>query len=305
VEAAGMTRLYVISGPEIGRTFDLKGQALYVGRAPENDIQIKDRFVSRRHLRILKKGEGYALEDMGSKNGTFVDGEMIKAGVEVELTEGIPVVLGMSVICLGDQCPEDILKLLESMSLTGQEKERVSQPQDREMAPQKNMELLRKVSGVCSESMNLGEILEKILDHVFEHFTRLDRGAIVLLDRATGEICEVVSKVRGTIEGRGERYCLDVVEHVIEEGESIMFPNVDAEEAGSELMDTLKLLKIRSVICVPLISQARVRGVIYVDSVRTVHGFRKEDLSLFRALTIPAANAIENALLYSRRGRGT
>jgi pSer/pThr/pTyr-binding forkhead associated (FHA) protein len=299
-----MSRLYVISGPEIGRSFDLPGESLYVGRAPENDIQIKDRFVSRRHLRILKRSQKYFLEDMGSKNGTFVDGQLIKAGVDVELAEGIPVVLGMSVICLGEQCPEDILDLLQSMKLPGQSKQGGSEPsRDRQMTPQKNMELLRKISAVCSESLNVGEILEKILHHVFGHFTRLDRGAIILLDRDTGEICEVVSKAKGGAEGRGERYCHDVVEQVIEEGKAIMYPSVDAEEEGSELPETLKLLKIRSVICVPLISQSRVRGVIYVDSVRTVHGFRKEDLSLFKALTIPAANAIENAVLYSKRRR--
>ncbi|MBN1102028.1 MAG: FHA domain-containing protein [Deltaproteobacteria bacterium] len=299
-----MSTIYVISGPEIGRSFDLPGNALYLGRAPDNDIQIKDRFVSRRHLRILKKGERYFLEDLGSKNGTFMDGELIKEGVAVELREGSPVVLGMSVICLGEQCPEDILELLQSMRLPGQVREGVSEPpQDREMTPQKNMDLLRKVSEVHSESLNLVEILEKILDHVFGHFTWLDRGAIILLDRETGEISEVVSKVKGETEDRGERYCQDVVEQVIEEGKAIMFPSPDAEVEGSDLPDTLKLLKIRSVICVPLISQSRVRGVIYVDSVRTVHGFRKEDLSLFRALTIPTSNAIENAVLYSRRRR--
>jgi GAF domain-containing protein len=72
---------------------------------------------------------------------------------------------------------------------------------------------------------------------------------------------------------------------------------------GLEIPDTLRLLKISSVMCVPLISKSRVRGVLYVDCVTKAHGFRKEDLSLFKAMSIPAANAIENAVLYAGRGK--
>ncbi|MBW2284964.1 MAG: GAF domain-containing protein, partial [Deltaproteobacteria bacterium] len=56
---------------------------------------------------------------------------------------------------------------------------------------------------------------------------------------------------------------------------------------------------IRSVMCVPLISRAQIRGVIYVDSVNQPFGFRKEDLKLLTALSSPAAIAVENALLHS------
>jgi GAF domain-containing protein len=52
--------------------------------------------------------------------------------------------------------------------------------------------------------------------------------------------------------------------------------------------------------CVPLISKAEIRGVIYVDSLQKPYGFRREDLSLLTALSSPAAIAIENALLHER-----
>jgi GAF domain-containing protein len=93
------------------------------------------------------------------------------------------------------------------------------------------------------------------------------------------------------------------VEQVIEEGKGVMLRDSVAEGV-SEIPDTLRSLGIRSVLCVPLISKSRVRGVLYADSVTSAHGFRREDLSLFKALSIPAANAIENALLYAgRRGK--
>jgi hypothetical protein len=298
-----MTSLYVISGPDIGRSFQSEKEEIYVGRSPENEIQIKDRFVSRRHLRITRKEGKYYLEDLESKNGTFVDGTLILPGVPVGLEKDIPVVMGMSVICLGDKCSDDILSLLDAVVQPSQERGSEGPTQDRPGTTQKNMELLRKVSEVFTQSLNVNEILNKILDHVFEFFKRIDRGAIVLLDQETGEISVVVSRARDGVQKDAERYCPDIVEQVLEDGKGIMIRDAQASGAESEIPDTLNLLKINSVMCVPLISKSRVKGVLYVDCVSKAHGFRKEDLSLFKAMSIPAANAIENAVLYAGRRR--
>lgn len=298
-----MTSLYVISGPDIGRSFQVGEEEIYVGRSPENQIQIKDRFVSRRHLRISRREGKFYLVDLESKNGTFVDGTLIRPKVEVGLDEGTPVVMGMSVICLGEKCSDDILSLLDAVARADRESESEGPAQDRPMTQQNNMDLLRRVSEVFAQSMDVRGILNRILDHVFDFFKRIDRGAIVLLDLDTGEISEVVSRVREGVEKGAERYCQDLVEQVIEEGKGVMLRDSVAEGV-SEIPEPLRSLRIRSVLCVPLISKSRVRGVLYADSVTSANGFRREDLSLFKALSIPAANAIENALLYAgRRGK--
>ena len=59
----------------------------------------------------------------------------------------------------------------------------------------------------------------------------------------------------------------------------------------------MKLMQIRSVMCVPLISRSKIRGVIYVDTVNEPNGFRKDDLSLLTALSSPTAVVIESAIL--------
>jgi len=294
------TRLYVISGPDIGQSFELSAGAVYVGRGSDNNIQIKDRFVSRKHLRITTKDHKHFLEDMESKNGTFVDGTLIRPGKEVELKEGIPVVLGMSVICLGEGCSEDILELLDSLQLPeSEDKEDLDSPlPDRPMTSQRNMELLRKVSQVFSESMDVEEILGKILGHIFDYFTRVDRGAVILVDPETGKVSKAVCKVKESVTGGVERYSQAVVDRVLEEGRGIVIPNV---EEKADLPGTLKGLKVRSVMCVPLASPEGVRGLLYADSIERPNGFRKDDLSLFKALTIPVKNVIENAVLYARK----
>lgn len=295
-----MYRLHVVSGPDIGRSFDLDGEMIHIGRTPENEIQIKDRFISRRHLRVLKKGEKYFLKDLESANGTFVDGDLIRPGVEVELPEGVPVVIGMSVFCLGEQCAEDVLDILQSLGVPGPMKK--AAPEHYKGRPRtvfKNMELLRDVSRVLTQSLDLKDVLDRILDSILSLLNRIDRGAIILLDEETGKPWKVASKAREGFQGDGVGYCRDVVDQVIKKGNELMVLGKD-----KVLSDGLKLSDVKSVMCVPLLNRSKVIGVIYVDSVTNSHGFRKDDLSFFKALSTPAAHAVHNALLYSRVRKG-
>lgn len=66
--------LTVESGPEHGRTFALEGE-LTIGRSPDNDVALSDPQVSRRHARIVLEDGRVTIEDAGSLNGTYVNGE--------------------------------------------------------------------------------------------------------------------------------------------------------------------------------------------------------------------------------------
>ena len=113
-----MTKLYVLDGPDKGRSFDLEGDTIHIGRSTGNHIRLKDTYISRRHLKILRKGEGYLIKDLESKNGTFVDGVPISPGIEFELKEGVPIMIGISVICLGKRCLEEVKAFLDSMDVS-------------------------------------------------------------------------------------------------------------------------------------------------------------------------------------------
>jgi len=115
-----MNRLYILDGPEKGRAFELENDIIYyVGRSPRNTVPLSDIYVSRRHLKILRRGQRYFIEDLNSKNGTCVDGELIDPGVELEIKGGVPIVIGVSVICLGKRCLEEVKALLDSITDPG------------------------------------------------------------------------------------------------------------------------------------------------------------------------------------------
>jgi hypothetical protein len=77
-------------GGRAGEAFTVTGQRLTIGRSPEADIFLDDVTVSRRHAVLLKRPEGFVIEDLGSLNGTFVnrrrvDRKALEDGDEVQI----------------------------------------------------------------------------------------------------------------------------------------------------------------------------------------------------------------------------
>jgi pSer/pThr/pTyr-binding forkhead associated (FHA) protein len=70
-------RLVMRSGPSAGKVFPLEKPELFVGRDLNNDVVINDPEVSRRHARFFLQGNNYVLEDLGSTNGTFINGQRL------------------------------------------------------------------------------------------------------------------------------------------------------------------------------------------------------------------------------------
>lgn len=85
-------RLVLEQGPEPGQTFTLGGAPQTIGRSANNGIVINDAEISRRHAQITPKGDGYVLEDLGSTNGSFING--IRLNQPMALKHGDTVAFG-------------------------------------------------------------------------------------------------------------------------------------------------------------------------------------------------------------------
>src|SRR5512146_320830 len=70
-------RLVMRSGPSVGKTYPLDKNELFIGRDLSNDIVINDPEISRRHSRLFTQGNTFVIEDLGSTNGTFVNGQRL------------------------------------------------------------------------------------------------------------------------------------------------------------------------------------------------------------------------------------
>ena len=164
-----------------------------------------------------------------------------------------------------------------------------------------------KVSSALMASLhaddNINEILQTILNYILDLLKRVDRGAFILIDEQSGEISRLIPILKKSGSDTIKIYSRTIVDRVITERKAVSMLDTRTEDEA-DLSESMQLMKVKSVMCVPLISRSKIRGVIYVDSVTQPHGFRKEDLSLLTALSIPAAYAIENALLSAKDSEG-
>ena len=69
-----MPTLVVVHGPDHGKSFDINGDSLVIGRDPSCDVSLRDPGISRQHARLELKGNQYILKDLGSSNGTCING---------------------------------------------------------------------------------------------------------------------------------------------------------------------------------------------------------------------------------------
>ena len=296
-----MTKLYIINGPMMGRSFALNGNTAFVGRAPDNDIQINDRSVSRKHLRIFKRGDHFFVEDLNSQNGTWIFGKELEPGQECHVTEGLPIGIGSILISLVEGNSEEDLVTQYSMDLlepTGK-KWRNLPHNNRRISDRRHLELIHEVSTALMQSLHINEIAEKIMDFVFACLKRIDSGAILLFEKETGGLKEIIVKSKEDGEEIVFTYSRTIVNRVIREGKAVIMSDTSKEER-EDLSDSIEMMRVKSIMCVPLIFKSEVRGAIYVHSINVPYGFRKDDLLLLTGLSTPATVALENALLYSK-----
>jgi pSer/pThr/pTyr-binding forkhead associated (FHA) protein len=298
-----MAQLYLLNGPERGRSFKLREGVNFVGRSLDNDVQVEETTVSRKHLKILQKGDRYFITDLKSLNGTYLDGASLQPGHEVEVHEGVPIAIGKRVICISREALRESSTFMDTMEIR-----RDAIPkngifsEDRAKTDGEKLQFLYDVSDILGRSLTIKEALGKILDEIFVIMKGIDRGAFVLVDPRTGKITEAVMKSKKTADENKAGYSRRIVKRVLEKGNPIVISNMRTGE-HDELVDTLEVSKIECALCVPMLSRSQVLGAIYVDSRQKAHGFREEDLYLFMDLGQRIALAVDNEQFSSEVSR--
>ncbi len=97
--------LSIIKGPQTGNAFELDGAVTTIGRDPANSIFLNDMTVSRAHAKIVQGPQGIVIEDLGSLNGTWVDGAIVNSA---PLHDGSSVQIGTFTMVYHESAPQRI-----------------------------------------------------------------------------------------------------------------------------------------------------------------------------------------------------
>lgn len=156
--------------------------------------------------------------------------------------------------------------------------------------------LLESIADVSS-NMDLDGVLQAIVAKSLE-VTKAER-AVVFLGSSPASLEIATSRDReGASLGKDLQYSKTVVHRCLEEGQamrSVVQSDQEALQLGQSVFD----LKLRAVMCAPLVAKEEILGAIYVDSRAARREFSSRDLALFGALTAQLAIAVDNARLYA------
>jgi serine phosphatase RsbU (regulator of sigma subunit) len=166
---------------------------------------------------------------------------------------------------------------------------------------QRRMEVLYKVSSKISTILDLQQLLDELLGLIFEELPA-DRGSILLFDQANRRLRTMASHSRHQAGAKVKvRISKTIVKEVLRTKESLLTTDAQKDERidlGRSIVDE----NIRSALCVPLVRQERILGIVFLDTHDSVRQFNRDDLDLLTAIAMQAAVALENARLIKEMG---
>lgn len=325
-----MASLFVIEGADQGKRFALSSPAMAMGRDSSNPIRLLDNEISRRHAELRAFGEGaYRIVDLGSANGTFVNGHPID---QAPLSSGDQIRLGRTVLLynegtaaardltarvdlLAKASPEDRSAIIRSLP-AGEGSRLLEAPGNVGewlRVRLANLGVLYQATQAISHIGDTDELLPRILQLVFDSINA-DRAAILLSQPGAEGLVPKVVRWRGDLEP-DERMAISetIVEHVHQTGQGVISTDAPADERFG-LAQSIVDFGIREAICVPVQGRHSTLGVLYAD-LRTGNEFvldatgrpvpkgkfTNEHLMLMGAIGHQAGLAIENTRFYEAK----
>ncbi len=283
------------------KTIPLTGERLSVGRSSAAELCFpEDAGLSRQHFAFEAQGDDWTVQDLGSKNGTFVNNIPLKARLIMKpgdrITAGHLVVVyspdaedpdaGVVVFEGGDSSSPTTSTVVTSLegALSSQTLaiERAGGPKT--ASP---MQALIRVGQELAENRPIGELFQVILDLAIQS-VNAQRGVLLILDGDT-----LLPKAH---KGDGFRISTAVRDRVINEKSSILVRDAQLDDAFKGRMSIVEQ-KVHTMMAVPLQTKDRIIGLIYVDSPFILREFTKDDLSLLTVMANVAGIKIENARL--------
>ena len=259
-----------------------------IGRSLECDLQIKNIGVSREHCCIVQDDLCFHLNDLGSRNGTFVNHLPIESHL---LRHGDEIVIGNARVMFASKKQKGFPQVsLDDGSLTTKSAIRLRPNFDTdEFTP--DLFTLVKLGKAINEITDINSLQYEFLKIILE-FIPAKRGTIILADEGLNDMKSVSCKKSDTSGGGTIHISRTVCQHVLTEGVALLSNDLSRDKLDAT--ESLLNSRISSLLCVPM-TIGLGKGLIYLDSNITDNRFTKTHLEQMTALSFLISSALENA----------
>lgn len=321
-----MPSLFVIRGNDQGARFELDEPMIGLGRDSSNHIQLHDTEVSRQHAELRKADSVYLLADLGSSNGTFVNGVRVQRH---RLASGDQIQVGGTLMLFTGPSEESEEDLAEKVnialpwaagdqshiihSVSQQEGKRLFDPetdlpQNSWLArARSNLQVIYRTALAISHTLDIDQLLHRIMELIFES-VEADRGCIMLVQPETKALLPKVRRTRQGVRADDKiTISKTILDYVLERNEGVLTTDARDDERWNPAASIVQL-GIREAICVPMQGRYDVVGVIYLDTSTSPQEiikkkgackFTEDHLKLMVAVAHQAALAVEDTRYYS------
>lgn len=272
-----------------------------LGRSPSATIQIADPEVSRQHTEIELDGEDFLVRDLGSSNGTYLNGRRLYGPANLE--DGDELALGaVKLVFRRESHRPQVLRTAERKAavLASLAQEDKFSPADEieDLATLRRdydrLRIAHEFKKAIRLERDLHALLPKILDVAFAVIPA-ENGVILLRDPRTGEL--LVEAVRQRKQGSAKVLISEtLLAHVASTKQGVLTSDASAD-LRFNAANSIVGLGVRSCMAVPLLTGGNVRGVMFLDSREFIGAFTPKDLEVLSAIASQATIAIENAEL--------
>ncbi|MFL5496896.1 MAG: adenylate/guanylate cyclase domain-containing protein, partial [Gemmatimonadales bacterium] len=306
---------YRLVSSEGDQSFELPpGKSVVVGRGLGSDIPLYDPTISRRHAELTAGPDGVQVTDLGSSNGTCINGTRMTSG---RLRADDSITFGKVVFRLRAARPSDggsplaaeagtpAGQIVRQLVVAGGVPPGITSRDGPNAGSQlrvpattgearqaMKLSMLLDVSQKLSAELDLEKLLRTVVDMTFE-IMNVDRVTIVLRNEQTGELVPTISRSRlGDV--HVQPVPRSIAEKVIEERIAVVSQNAAADSRFKG--QSIVMQSVRSAMCSPLMASSdRVLGLLYVDNLSTPDSFTDEDLQFLVAFSGLAALGIKNS----------
>jgi serine phosphatase RsbU (regulator of sigma subunit)/pSer/pThr/pTyr-binding forkhead associated (FHA) protein len=325
--------LQVVKGNRPGQILEISGDRVILGRHPSCEIVLDNAAVSRQHAQILLRQGSFFLEDLSSRNRTYLngtpiegrtllsdadevkicdvvlrffrsdasrgigpDGQVLPPATREERASEVPGIDAPSSSGTGVEPLADDDSASSSIITTLNAK---SAPAMRlGVKPEAKLRAILEISNALARTLNLDDVLQSLLEGLFKVFPYADAGFIHLREHDQRKSVVKAAHSRPGVQSGSVRISNTIIQKAMDSGEAIL--SADAlEDSRFDSSESLDGLSIRSMMCVPLMSKdGAPLGVIQLDTRNLGQQFTQSDLDVMVSVASQASLAIDNARLH-------